>query len=106
MGIYDTVMVPCPNCGELTEAQSKSGDCLLRVFDFDNCPEDVMLNVNRHAPFECFSCKTIFEVQHSPELKVVETEVKESDFPEIPEDADLNDFLDAFETYVNKISSK
>lgn len=29
MGMYDSVMVRCPKCGEEHEFQSKSGECLL-----------------------------------------------------------------------------
>ncbi len=62
MGCYDTVFVPCPKCGEEYEAQSKGGDCLLNYYTFgENVPENVLSNVNRHAPFIC-DCGTKFEV--------------------------------------------
>jgi endogenous inhibitor of DNA gyrase (YacG/DUF329 family) len=63
MGVYDTVLVPCPKCGELYNAQSKSGDCVLAVYTLEEAPADVLENVNRHAPFQCDKCFTIFQVE-------------------------------------------
>ena len=62
MGVYDTVFVPCPDCGEVYPAQSKSGDCLLQDFELNEAPHDVMADVNRHAPFTC-ECGCVFEVK-------------------------------------------
>lgn len=62
MGCYDTVMVPCPKCGRKEAFQSKGGDCLLRDFDLDEAPADVLADVNRHAPATCEHCGTLFGV--------------------------------------------
>ncbi len=70
MGVYDTVLIPCPKCGELYNAQSKSGECTLQVYDFNNAPPDVMANVNRHAPFICFNCNAVFHVEFNPKIKI------------------------------------
>lgn len=59
--MYDSVMVNCPKCGEESEFQSKSGDCMLEVYNLDNCPEDVLRNVNRHSPNKC-ECGVFFGV--------------------------------------------
>lgn len=64
MGCYDTVLVPCPKCGEKYPAQSKSGDCVLGEYEMNECPEDVMWDVNRHAPFTCEKCGTVFYVEN------------------------------------------
>jgi len=61
MGMYDTVMVPCPKCGKEAQFQSKSGDCLLDVYDLSDCPDNVLANVNRHSPEEC-DCGAVFAV--------------------------------------------
>ena len=63
MGVYDTVYVPCPNCGEPYEAQSKSGDCTLAIYTLDDAPPDVLAGVNRHAPFVCDECGEVFKVE-------------------------------------------
>ena len=62
MGLFDSVMVPCPNCGEEYEAQSKGGKCMLKTYSIDEVPVDVLQDVNRHAPFVCPKCKTKFRV--------------------------------------------
>jgi phage terminase large subunit GpA-like protein len=62
MGVYDSVKVPCPGCGEEQWCQSKSGPCELKEFPLSSAPDDVMLNVNRHAPFQCEACWEYFYV--------------------------------------------
>jgi hypothetical protein len=61
MGMFDTVWVKCPKCGEDNSFQSKSGNCSLENYDLDNCPDDVLENVNRHSPQEC-DCGAMLEV--------------------------------------------
>ena len=63
MGMFDSVLVPCPECGRKQEFQSKGGDCILAVYELEQCPPDVLSDVNRHAPYECEDCGTIFAVQ-------------------------------------------
>lgn len=62
MGMFDSVMLPCPKCGALNEAQSKGGDCTLAVYRPDNAPLAVLSDVRRHAPFECNDCGVTFDV--------------------------------------------
>lgn len=70
MGMYDSVMVNCPQCGKEHEFQSKSGDCLLEVYTLKNCPDDVMAGVNRHSPYNC-DCGTLFQVDITTRKAVV-----------------------------------
>lgn len=63
MGMYDTVLVPCPKCGTPEHFQTKSGPCGLITYELHNAPDDVLLDVNRHAPYTCRNCRTRFEVQ-------------------------------------------
>lgn len=67
MGMYDSIMVPCPSCGHKQEAQSKSGPRNMDVFTLVNAPEDVFKDVNRHAPFQCTKCGGKFYVVNDPE---------------------------------------
>lgn len=32
MGMFDTVWLPCPNCGKQVGFQSKAGECILRDY--------------------------------------------------------------------------
>jgi hypothetical protein len=61
--MFDSVMVPCPRCGELSEFQSKGGDCNLSVFALKDAPASVLSDVNRHAPNVCTKCGTLFAVK-------------------------------------------
>lgn len=63
MGVYDTVMVPCPQCGTREEFQSKSGRCMLETFSLDDAPDEVLLDVNRHSPIVCTKCSARFGVE-------------------------------------------
>lgn len=74
MGCFDSVMVPCPKCGEKVEFQTKSGECLLQVYELDKAPEVVLADVNRHAPHFCEKCNIYFEV-HPMDGKPVSVEV-------------------------------
>jgi len=65
MGMFDTVMVACPQCGEQSEFQSKGGDCTLETYTLDDAPDDVLLDVNRHAPTRCSKCDTLYGVEVS-----------------------------------------
>ncbi len=53
MGMFDSVWVKCPNCGIYNEFQSKSGECILANYNLDECPDDVLEDVNRHSPCVC-----------------------------------------------------
>ena len=64
MGCYDTVEVHCPKCGEAHYFQSKSGDCSMAQYTLEECPPDVMQNINRHAPVTC-ECGVRFQVEFS-----------------------------------------
>jgi hypothetical protein len=61
MGMYDTIMVPCPKCDVRAGFQTKSGPCTLATYALEDAPDDVLLDVNRHAPMHC-DCGTIFSV--------------------------------------------
>lgn len=63
MGMYDTVLVRCPQCGTVAEFQSKSGKCLLETYARDEAPDDVVRGVNRHAPATCVKCGVRFGVE-------------------------------------------
>ena len=72
MGLYDTILIPCPKCSHIHHAQSKSGDCSMNVFEIENAPVDVMGDVNRHAPFTCEVCRCVFSVEFpNPKINYV-----------------------------------
>ena len=66
MGMFDSVYIPCPKCGEESEFQSKGGDCFLHNYSLEDCPQDVLSDVNRHSPVKCEKCGTFYEVSLTP----------------------------------------
>lgn len=62
MGLFDSVIVKCPNCGHENVFQSKSGPCVLRYVSLEDCPDDILANVNRHSPCKCDGCGIYYEV--------------------------------------------
>jgi len=65
MGLFDSVMVRCPNCGVEGEFQSKGADCpYLKVYHLEKneVPNDVLLDINRHGPITC-ECGTKYQVE-------------------------------------------
>jgi len=75
MGCYDSILLKCPKCNEPYWAQSKSGECLLREYTLEECPKDVLYDVNRHAPFECYKCGTKFKVFFTPVVKAIDNDI-------------------------------
>ena len=73
MGLYDSVEVPCPKCGEEMEFQSKSGDCLCACYKLSEAPTDVLYDINRHSPYTC-RCGTVFEVECEVSKVMIEVE--------------------------------
>jgi transcription elongation factor Elf1 len=63
MGMFDSIMVPCPECGTRVEFQTKSGNCMLSVWNIEDAPQDALEDVNRHGPHRCSKCGTHFEVK-------------------------------------------
>lgn len=56
MGLYDIVLLKCPNCGQENRFQTKSGPCEMREYLAEDAPSNVLMDINRHAPIECQSC--------------------------------------------------
>lgn len=60
--MFDVVFVPCPDCGEESEFQIKGGGCDMKYHILSDCPEDVLLDINRHSPNKCDNCGIEYEV--------------------------------------------
>jgi len=56
MGLYNTIIIPCPRCGNDIECQTKSGACILETYQLQDAPDADIFDINRHAPFECPEC--------------------------------------------------
>jgi hypothetical protein len=65
MGMFDTVFVWCPHCGERQEIQTKDGPCTLGEYNLCNAPPAVLLGIE--GEHECVDCGGWFHitVQHT-----------------------------------------
>ena len=62
--MYDSIDIPCPDCGTVFEAQSKSGSCVTAEYTIYGVPQDVAEDINRHAPFTC-KCGCSFRINET-----------------------------------------
>lgn len=74
MGLFDRVIINCPNCNEIIDFQSKGGECLLTEYSLENVPDDVLSNVNRHSPESCHCGKWLYIDEKEKKVKVWEKE--------------------------------
>ena len=75
--MFDTVLVPCPQCGTKEGFQSKSGECFLQVVELENCPPDIFADINRHSPYSCSKCNSQFQVDLKTRKSILTSELKE-----------------------------
>lgn len=62
MGMFDMIIANCPECGEPSEFQTKSGPCVLATYNLSDAPEDVLADANRHSPNQCEKCGCYFKI--------------------------------------------
>ena len=55
MGMFDTLVLKCPNCDTENEVQSKMGPCVMERFTVANAPLCVLEDVS-HKLFKCSEC--------------------------------------------------
>lgn len=70
MGMFDSVMVPCPACGTVNEFQSKGGLCQLRRYTPENAPADVLGPLLNETE-QCSNCGAEYRVQVRCKVKAV-----------------------------------
>lgn len=62
MGVYDTIIAKCPECGAKNYYQTKGGACVSADYNIDDAPDDVMCDANRHTPQNCEGCEKLLVV--------------------------------------------
>lgn len=55
MGMFDSLYVICPECGENIEFQSKSGNCNLEAYNIYNCDPRVAVDLDGESA-SCDHC--------------------------------------------------
>ena len=51
MGMFDSVIVQCPNCGKGMEFQSKAGDCDLISYTLESAPSEILMDIMNDPQF-------------------------------------------------------
>lgn len=70
MGMFNTVYVKCPACGERVGFQTKSGSCLLNNYNVENAPNmEVEGIIGDKSRCECGHLVSVEEVGE-PEVKI------------------------------------
>lgn len=64
MGLFDSVYVQCPECGEDVEFQSKAGECSLASYTLDDVPDVVLHGVGDDCEI-CMKCGHVCRI-HLP----------------------------------------
>ncbi len=70
MGMFDSVMVPCPSCGTVNEFQSKGGVCGLREYTLETAPVDVLGGMTYYTE-QCKNCGAEYRIQVKCKAKAV-----------------------------------
>lgn len=59
MGLFDSVMVPCPKCKKHVEFQSKAWECQMNVYTLETAPAEILTDI-MNDPEYCQSCGNWF----------------------------------------------
>ena len=70
MGMFDSVMVPCPRCGAEEAVQSKAGPCLLRTYRVCDAPSDVIVDISDDI-INCCGCGQRFMLKSCVTTKMM-----------------------------------
>ncbi len=71
MGMFDSVMVPCPTCKQPVEFQSKAGPCFCDVFDLVNAPAEILTDILNEPNYcqKCGSWMALIDPRYPPGRK-------------------------------------
>jgi len=63
MGMFDTVIVPCPKCGKQLEFQSKAGPCMLKRYNYKSVPPEIANSIDGDS--ETCSCGQFVALEYA-----------------------------------------
>ena len=65
MGCFDSLIVPCPGCGDSVEFQSKAGDCSLARYTVQDVPLKIAQDLDGEVR-HCHDCARPVRVRMLP----------------------------------------
>jgi hypothetical protein len=68
MGLFDSVLADCPNCGRKVEFQSKAGECFMRCYAPNEAPPEVLADVLNDPQYcrHCDNWMALVDPAHPP----------------------------------------
>lgn len=79
MGMFDSVMVPCPKCTKLVEFQSKAGECNLSKYHVNSVPAEIAVDINGDTE-NCENCGYLIKLSANvPRISMQVTNETEED---------------------------
>jgi len=61
MGMFDTLVIDCPECYEQVEIQSKAGRCCMDTYNIYTVPDEILLSL-RDKHIVCEKCGHIVTI--------------------------------------------
>ena len=46
MGMFDELLVKCPNCNKEVSFQSKAGECIMHTYHIDDVPDGIAIDLD------------------------------------------------------------
>lgn len=68
MGMFNSIYVKCPSCGERVEFQSKSGSCHLNEYNIEDAPNQEVVGIIGDSVY-C-KCGHLVKVEDEPEPEI------------------------------------
>ena len=88
MGMFDSVLTPCPKCGVNMEFQSKGMDCDMEVYTLENAPTAILWDIINDPQYHeaCGQWVALIDPDypppyHRPKPKLAATKVNAPDNP-------------------------
>lgn len=76
MGLFDSVHVTCPDCGDDVEFQTKQGECVLASYRNPKIPINIALALDGETE-RCHNCGRTLEIRMKPDVPTyTEVDVK------------------------------
>ena len=80
MGMFDSVIVNCPECGTAVEFQSKAGCCELKRYSHRSVPQEIAIDIDGQHQF-CKACGEKVELLYpGATVRVAMIIVKDEDY--------------------------
>lgn len=71
MGCFNTILIPCPRCGEKYDYQSKSGSCSFTTETIEDAELEDIVEASNNV-LSCGNCNASFKLHTKFEIEIYE----------------------------------